>query len=77
MEEIGYALIEYIITKPRPKITRQEIRQEKPAYTLPIYRPPSKPIVSTDQIYPRETYALDIHLKEWDINIDFEEKFPT
>ena len=50
--------IENVVTKPKPKILRQDIRHENPTYAGPIYRPPLT--VPPTQIYPRKTKNLHI-----------------
>ena len=52
--------MKHVTTEPKPKIIRQEIRKEKPAYADPNYRPLTKPTESSMHMYPRETDGLDI-----------------
>ena len=63
---------EHVITRSKPKIRRQVVRQEKQAHAGSNYRPQPKPIDTPMQIYPRETDTLDIDLLEHHINIDVE-----
>ena len=45
---------EHVCTRPKTKIIRQDIRQEKPAYADPIYRPPPKPVEASTQYLQRK-----------------------
>ena len=66
----------HIITKSKPQLIRQEMRQEKPAYDDPSNRLPFKPIESPKEIYQRERDTLVFDSLEHDIGIDCEENYP-